>query len=119
MAALDVLAYRFPSEAASLAAYQATMRLIAGGSAYRLHTPDGSRPPMLVVFVTGNAAAIRAACTGAGGVPTRVDPELLQSLAERSLHAAQRGIVGQRHHTPGVPADEALPDKQDDYTPRS
>ncbi len=116
MASLTVFVYRFQSEAASLGAYQAVMRLIAGGSAYRLRTPDGSRPPMLVVFAIGNAAQIQAACEAAGGTVTSIEPQLLASLAERSLHAAQRGVTGQRHYAPGTPPGEALPDNPGDYT---
>ena len=94
MAQLDVFAFEFPDESTSSAAYQAVMKLIGGGSAYRLHAPGGKLPPTLVVFAISNTAQLKAACREAGGIVTSVDPQLLRDLAERSLQAAQRGIVG-------------------------
>lgn len=115
---LTVLAYAFPTEAASLAGFRATMAIIAGGSAYRLKTPDGSLPPALVVFAIANTLEIQDACIAAGGTPTTIEPDMLLNLAARSRLAAMHNIVGQRHYEEGTRATEALPDNQSDYSPR-
>lgn len=118
MPKLDVLAYAFSDESASLAAYQAVMALVEGGSAYRLHTPGGEIPPIVVVFAFSNVDQLRAACVAAGGIVTSIEPQLLHDLTARSLHAAQHGIKGRRHHAPGTRADRELPSNPNDYTPR-